>query len=270
MNNGTSNGVHPVLNGEAPAAKPGPQHIFIGTPCHDNRWHCMYGMSLIRLVGTGRLSITTAKVSGGGVHKARNNIAHDFLKSGHTHLLFIDSDIEFQPEQVFQLLARNLPIVASPYPHKKPADPITNTPMWSARAIDGEVPNAVALQKVAAVGTGFLLIKREVFEAIIKKFGPEITYVEDWNEGAGETKHDFFREGVVDDKEFGWVGPTFVTEDFYFCYMARKCGYEILVDCSSYVRHWEGSRGYPEVPPKPPAPTMPDHVNETDILNFRR
>lgn len=128
----------------------------------------------------------------------------------------------------------------------------------------------IGLQRVAAVGTGFLLIKREVFEAIMEKFKDEIRYVEDWNEGTGETKYDFFREGVVHDPAFGFPEPTFVTEDFYFCYMARKCGYEIMVDCSSFVRHWEGSRGYPEAPLGPPPVPMPDHVSETDILNFRR
>lgn len=226
---------------------------------------------MIRLVGSHRFSITTAKVSGGGIHKARNNIAHDYLKSGLSHLLFADSDISFEPEQVAQLYARNLPMVAAPYTHKKPADPKTGIPVWSARAIDGIGPDmASGLQKVAAVGTGFLMIKREVFEAIAKKYGPEIAYIEDWNEGTGEQKYDFFREGVVHDPDFGFKTPTFVTEDFYFCYMARKCGYEILVDCSSFVPHWEGSRSYPEVaPPRPQAP-IPDHVQETDILNFRR
>lgn len=249
----------------------GPPHIFIGTPCHDNRWHSMYGMSMIKLVGSRRLSITTAKVSGGGIHKARNNIAHDFMKSGLPQLLFVDSDISFEPEQVLNLLGRNLPIVAFPYTHKKPADPQTNVPIWSARAIDGVGTDMkTGLQLVAAVGTGFLMIRREVFEAIIAKFGPEIGYIEDWNEGTGEQKYDFFREGVVDDPDFGWKGPTFVTEDFYFCYMARKCGYEIMVDCSSFVRHWEGSRGYPEQAPPPPSQPMPDHIQETDILNFKR
>lgn len=280
MNNG-SNGHAPVLDMAAPVPA-APQtvqmktpHLFIGTPCHDNRWHAMYGMSMISLVGAGKVAITTAKVSGGGIHKARNNIAHDFMKSTADRLLFIDSDISFKPEQVFQLIARDLPIVASPYTHKKPADPKTNIPAWSARAIDGEVPQSApgprqGLQKVAAVGTGFLMIKREVFETISKTFAKEIGYIEDWNEGAGEHKFDFFPEGRVHDPEMGYPEPTFITEDFGFCRLARKCVYEIMVDCSSFVRHWEGSRGYPETLQDPPPAPMPDHVNETDILHFRR
>lgn len=266
--NGQNGGAHAPVETKKVTAP----HLYIGTPCHDNRWHVMMAMSMIKLTGTAKMNLTTNKCSGGGVHKARNNIAHDFLKSGQQKMLWLDSDIGFEPEMVFQLYSRNLPIVAAPYTHKKPAPP-GQPPAWSARAIDGEVPDPrTALQKVAAVGTGFLMIDRQVFLDIIAKFGPQIAFIEDWNEGTGEQKYDFYREGVVHDPEFGYPQPTFVTEDFYFCYMARKCGYEILVDCSFYVNHWEGSRCYPEglPPPGHAAPKMPDHVQESDILNFRR
>ena len=264
--NGTTPGVSNPI--EAP-------HLYVGTPCHDNRWHVMMAMSMIQLVGSRRMSITTNKCSGGGIHKARNNIAFEFLKSGRKKLMWIDSDISFTPEQIFRLWDLNLPIVGCPYTHKKPVDPLTKQPAWSARAIDGMTPDPrTGLQEVAAIGTGFLMIDRKVFTDIIARFGHEIGYIEDWNEGTGEHKFDFYKEGVVDDKAFGWVGPTFVTEDFYFCYMARKCGYNIMIDCSSYVNHWEGSRCYPEpgvvTPTAPPRPALPDHVQETDILNFAR
>lgn len=240
-------------------------HLYVGTPCHDNRWHVMMAMSMIRLVGAHQFSLTTNKCSGGGVHKARNNIAHDFLtKSTCQKLIWIDSDISFAPEQVYQLYQRNLPIVSIPYCHKKPELD------WSAKAMDGIGPNEVGLQEVAAVGTGFQMVDRSVFEAIKERFGKELSYVEDWNEGKGEIKYDFFKEGVVLDPEFGYDKPTFVTEDFYFCYMARKCGFKIQVDCTSYVTHWDGARGYPEKPPAPPQEKMPEYVNETDILNFAR
>lgn len=225
----------------------------------------MMAMSLINLVGAKMMSITFNKCSGGGVHKARNNIANDFLtKSKCQKLLWWDSDISADPNQVMQLYMRELPIVSSPYCHKKPELD------WSAKAIDGITPNEVGLQEVAACGTGFMMVNREVFEAIKDKFREEIQYVEDWNEGKGEIRYDFFREGVVHDPEFGYDKPTFVTEDFYFCYMARKCGFKIQMDCTSYVKHWDGARGYPEKEPGPPPEPMPEFVNETDILNFRR
>lgn len=224
----------------------------------------MMAMSVIRLVGTNKMSLTTNKCSGGGIHKARNNIAADFLKSKCQKMFWWDSDISFEPDQIFNLWNRNLPIVGIPYCHKK------SDLEWSARSIEGVGPNDVGLQKVAAAGTGALMVDRGVYEGIIAKFGDELRFIEDWNEGKGETRYDFFKEGVVHDPEFGYKVPTFLSEDFYFCYLARKAGFDIMMDCTSFAMHWEGSKGYPEKSPAPPPDPMPDHVSETDILNFQR
>ena len=242
-------------------------HIYLGCPAHDNRCHMMFAMSLMRLTGGGQVSVTCNKVSGGGIHKARNNLAHDFLtKSKCQKLMFIDTDISFEPEMVYQLLARDLPIVGGPYTHKK------TEVQWSARSIEGINANpATGLQEVAAIGTGFVMIDRRVFDTIREKF-PQYSYIEDWNEGTGETKFDYFPENIIEDKEFGYPQRTFVTEDFGFCYLARKCGFKIYADTTFHVNHWEGSRCYPEKPlmQQPAPPKMPDAVNEADIGNWRK
>ena len=121
------------------------------------------------------------------------------------------------------------------------------------------------------MGTGFLMIDRRVFDAIREKF-PEYRYVEDWNEGTGEDKFDYFPEKIIKDPDFGYKESTFLTEDFGFCYLARKCGFKIYADTTFHVNHWEGARCYPDKslmnPPEPPK--MPDAVNEADIANWRK
>jgi hypothetical protein len=233
-----------------PTKKPGPVNapwIFIGTPAHDNRWHSKFGTSLITLFDAvltlpkeQRFGITTSTVAGGGVAKARNNIAWEFLtKTKASHLIFVDSDIGFLPGDIMRLINHDLPIVGGLYTHKR-ADL-----QWSARAIPGEeLDPETGFQRVAAIGTGFLCVKREVFEKMIEQY-PEIAYVEDWEDGRGNTRHDFFSVGVVKDPELNIEQPTYLTEDWYFCYRCRKMGYDVMADTGLLVSHWEGMTKFP-------------------------
>lgn len=250
-------------------------HLYIGTPTHDNRWHVMTTMSMVKLVGSGKFNMTHNKVSGGGIHKARNNIISDFLKSDAQKLLWVDSDISFDPQHVIQLYARDAAIIGMPYCHKK-----IGACDWSARAIDGKGPQPDGTQELGAIGFGFVMIDRKVPEAMIKadgKMWPATDYIEDWNEGKGEKRYDFFQEGVVQDAEFGFPQRTYVTEDFYFCYKARKLGFKVMADCTSYVHHWDGGQQFPDKNSAPPAANpqperkeMPSFVNETDLLTANR
>ena len=60
------------------------------------------------------------------ITRARNYCADEFMRSGDTHLMFIDSDIGFNPNDVIALLALQNPdatednydIIAGPYPKK--------------------------------------------------------------------------------------------------------------------------------------------------------
>lgn len=226
-----------------------PYHLFVGTPAHDNRFHSMFAMSLIRLVGSNKLKITTSKVSSGGIHKARLNLASDFKKSGADGMLMIDSDLSFEPQHVFQLVQRGLPIVCGLYCHKK------EQLEWCARGIDGVVVDPkTGLQRVSAAGTGFMFISKDVFakmdtkiEELESKVG-RLRYIEDWNEGTGTEKVDYFIERVITEPGY-FDKPTLTSEDWGFCYLARQTGFEIMLDTTFFLRHWDGGRGYPEQPP---------------------
>lgn len=236
----------PHTNGKTPPAVQ-PPHIFLGLSSHDSRVHSRFMMSLISLVASGRFKVTVSNVSSGGIHKARNNLAWEFLtKCDAEYYLSVDSDIGFTPDNVSRLLWQiqnnGVSVVGGPYCHKKPGLE------WSARAIEGMTPDpTTGLQELSAHGTGFLMIKREVFEKIRREH-PELAHIEDWSEGRGDTKWDFFSEGVVQE-ELYYPKPTFLSEDFYFCKRARDAGFKIYVDTTFHVMHWDGGRGYPETPP---------------------
>src|SRR3954466_10006635 len=52
------------------------------------------------------------------ITRARNYLVDEFLRSDATHLMFIDSDIDFNPMDVIALLALDKPINGGPYPKK--------------------------------------------------------------------------------------------------------------------------------------------------------
>jgi hypothetical protein len=51
------------------------------------------------------------------IPRARNYLVDEFLRSGYTHLLFIDSDIEFDPNDILALLILDKDIIGAPYPN---------------------------------------------------------------------------------------------------------------------------------------------------------
>lgn len=237
-------------------------HVFVGLATHDYRVHSRTMMSMMALANCGRFKITLSTVSSGGIHKARNNLAWEFLtKTDAEWYLSVDSDISFHPDHVSRLLSHDVDLVGGPYCHKKP------DVEWSARALDHEkVDPKTGLQVLNAHGTGFLLIRRGVFEKI-RKEQPEIMHIEDWNESKGQTKWDFFSEGIVTEPGY-YDEPTLLSEDFYFCKRARQAGFKILVDTTFHLTHWDGGRGYPEKPQRSSQPEAPAPITLSERLKL--
>ena len=52
------------------------------------------------------------------ITRARNYLVDEFLRSPYTHLMFIDSDIHFNPNDVLTLAALDKEIIGAPYPKK--------------------------------------------------------------------------------------------------------------------------------------------------------
>lgn len=160
------------------------------------------------------------------ITRARNYLVDDFLRSDCTHLLFIDSDIGFDPNDVVNLLAISNPqsdydVVCAPYPKKcisweKVKRAVDKgfgdrDPEQLARYIGDFVFNPVQGEgqvrvdrpiEVLEGGTGFMLIQRHVFEAFRKEY-PHLKYRpdhvrSDHFDGSREI-HAFF-DALIDDK----------------------------------------------------------------------
>jgi hypothetical protein len=145
------------------------QHIQFGLPCYGGILYESVATSLIKFalysqrIGM-NFSLDTM-INESLVQRARNHLVAKFLESSvATHLMFIDSDIGFEPEHIFKLLLHDKDIVGGLYPKKTlPPDYVVNV---SPEAVDekGQIKVIDGLIPVSRLGTGFMLIKREVFE----------------------------------------------------------------------------------------------------------
>ena len=110
----------------------------------------------------------------------------DFVRSDLTHLLFIDSDIEFEPDQVLHLLIANKDIACGAYPVKTVnyenisrhvsmnLEKISNTEFIKSSGVEyaTHIKNPELVNgwfKTDYAATGFLLVKHKVFERILQK-----------------------------------------------------------------------------------------------------
>ena len=130
------------------------------------------------------------------ITRARNYLADEFLRSNYTHLLFIDSDILFDPNDVLALIALDKDIIGGPYPKKSinwkniamalVKDPTTSPQNLEALAGDyvfNPVPGTKSFKvteplEVMEIGTGFMMIKRHVFDKF-KEAYPKQNYKPD-------------------------------------------------------------------------------------------
>lgn len=139
------------------------QRIQFATPAYGGMMTESTFLSFIKWANTARQlnidwSIETM-VNESLISRARNTLVAKFLESKEsTHLMFVDADIGFEPWQVLALLNHDVDIVGGLYPMK------TLPVKWVVNGLEGSTVNENGLLEVTKTGTGFMLIKREVFE----------------------------------------------------------------------------------------------------------
>jgi len=185
------------------------------------------------------------------ITRARNYLVDEFLRSDFTHLLFIDSDIHFTPQDVIAMLALDKDIIGGPYPKKSInwaniKQAIINNPDINPSELENVVGEYVfnvvkgtskfsvtEPLEVMEIGTGYMLISRKVFEKIMVEY-PQIHYKPDHlgqsNFDGSRYIHAFF-DTVIDstDSITGGGSDRYLSEDYMFCQMWRKMGGQIFL-----------------------------------------
>ena len=160
------------------------------------------------------------------VQRARNGMAAHFLwETDYERLMFIDSDIEFSPEDVAKLWNLDKDVAVGIYAMKKPGKDVYAG--WK----NGELTDIRELDDIEVLdyaGTGFMMIKRGVLEDFCEKW-PERTHQEEKVDGISFT---WFDPRINQDE--GWYMP----EDYAFCHDFRRLGGEIYCDTSIRLKHY--------------------------------
>lgn len=212
--------------------------VFIATPMYGGMASAAYTMSLAHTPaaffrnGVGLL--LSCVINDSLVTRARNYLTYQFLQSTATHLMWIDADIGFDPDDIVGMVRADKDIVCGIYPKKEihwrevaraakqgvPSERLPEHERSLVLNLIDESPDRVAangLVEIANAGTGFMLIKRAVFEALADDAPP---YVDGSTPGI-ELK-EFYAVSIDPDS-----GNSLLSEDYHFCKLARDRGFKI-------------------------------------------
>ncbi len=216
--------------------------VLICTPMYDSSCKAQYTISMMelmtRLNNEPDLEVKTLfALNESLITKTRNLLTHSFLNSDCTHLLFIDSDIGFDADQLIRFMKTDKPVLCGVYPKKnldwnkvtnavRSGIPPNNLLRHSLEYLFLQSPNAFVdddgLVEIDASGTGMMMISREVFEKLsdsVDSFRLESKL--DNVSHDGEYIKEFFKSTI--DKETA----VYLHEDFTFCKMCKSIGEKI-------------------------------------------
>ena len=147
---------------------------------------------------------------GSEVAMQRQQLVHEALETDCTHIMWIDADMQFPVDTLNILLAANKDIIAGNYCTRVP--PHRPVAFKSKSNLDSRVFGGTGIEPVWAVGSGMMLVKREVYENI-----PLPHYMIQYNE----------------------TYTSLVGEDIYFCSLANEHGYEVNIshELSDRIAH---------------------------------
>lgn len=220
--------------------------VFIATPMYGGQCTGVYAASVVAFIRMCDRAGLTADVftltNESLIQRGRNSLVKMFLDTDYTHFFFIDADIGFDAEQAFQMLSCDKDVLCGAYPRKylnwreiqNCARQGGSVEHMQAAAlehvvnfIDGNRQPPLDEQGCVEVehsGTGFMLIKREVFE----KLKPHVDiYLCDAEVCGSISMNDVVHEFFYVEKE-----PTtkrLLSEDYAFCRLWRNNGGKIHV-----------------------------------------
>jgi GT2 family glycosyltransferase len=154
----------------------------------------------------------------------RNLLVSQFLGRDQEWLLMVDTDIVFSRNAVSRLLSTadpvERPIMSGLYYIFEKGEKVPAAYANMAEEPGGidlvpyDPPDEDVVAKAFAVGAGFLMVHRSVFEKI---------------KGMSDDQPSWFREVVIDGRDFG--------EDMSFCFRANVAGFPIHVNTGVRVGH---------------------------------
>ena len=165
--------------------------------------------SLCRALNKFPHEYTVSIKEGGAIHTDREQAVANAKLLNCTHLMFIDYDMSFERDAILRLLERDKDIIGVHYNQRK-EPPTTTVLMDNEKKLNLKTLAPDGLTTCDGVATGFTMIKMSVFDKL---------------------KHPYFFFETND------KGELTVSEDYWFCRLAKQAGFEIWVDLSIPIKH---------------------------------
>lgn len=224
--------------------------VFVATPMYGGVCHGQFLKSITALLLKGKEKgheITfTDLYNESLINRARNTLTEMFLRTNSEYLLFIDADQGFDAEAVLRMIEEDLDIVGAAVPMKAinwqrvekavkdgKTDLAKHTAIYNVNMTPeqkkslSENPNSIV--EVKFIGTGLMLIKRNVLETLKEHVG---SYRSDQimvgTIKKGDGIYDFWKTMVEPESE------RLLSEDYYFCKLWKDLGGKIYL--APYVK----------------------------------
>jgi len=230
-------------------------NVFFAIPCYDSHVTEPFMMSFLQALLYFKeigLKYSVCTISDSLINRARNNLAAKFMaNSDLTHMIFIDVDLQFDKESILKLLWHDKDVMTASYPIKEinwdkvkegAQEDIASSDLMEfstryAAHLTKPGKNELNIDNGAIecyeAGTGFMVIKRQVFEKMFKKY-KKLKYKDDTGSLSGselENTYALFNSYVDDDGRF-------LSEDYGFCRYWQKAGGKVWVDPTINLIHF--------------------------------
>lgn len=226
--------------------------VVLATPCFGGLVTQAFMLSVLKLTAHAPRAGYGVRVALLGhdslIPRARSTLAGAFLDNpAATHLLFVDADIGFEPEQVDRLLAADKDFTGALYPLKA-----VDWARLPERFVAGEPLAQAGLNYVGTfcppeerreeggfatatyAGGGFQLLRRGVLERMIAAY-PETRFTSLLGLSRGDAPPS--RLYALFDCLIDPASGAYLSEDYAFCKRWRDLGGEIWLDTASRLTH---------------------------------
>ena len=233
--------------------------VQICTPAYGGMYYHAYYQSMmdaLRVLGNAGIQVNTSTITNESlITRGRNILVGMFLaQPTATHLLFIDADIGFKGDYIVKMLWDSLrddvDIITGAYPKKginwESVVRAVKRGECDARMIEKHSNNYAinfksetmdmtnGLIELHDAPTGFMMIKRKVFEEMIKAY-PECKYdndVKGLDDAVAKNSYAFFDTGIEGEGALSFIKDSrrYLSEDYYFSRLAQNLGFKIWLD----------------------------------------
>lgn len=226
--------------------------LFVAVPMYGGQCAGIFAKSIMDLAafcGSNGIELKTYMLFNESlITRARNYCVDEFLRSGSTHMMFIDSDIGFDPRDVIAMMTMmsddsEYDVMAGPYPKKTISwekiklavdkgfadqDPTALDRFVGDYVFNPKAGSSVIRidepAEVSEVGTGFMMVRRSTFEKFAEAY-PQYNYKPDHVrtehfDGSREIMQYFQAEIEPESKRY-------LSEDYWFCHYLQKIGGKI-------------------------------------------